>query len=307
LEGLVIKSTGSWIRVRLEDGSKLNCRLKGQFRIQDIKHTNPVAIGDRVVLEPDIQHGNAVITTIHPRDNYIIRKATKLSKVSHIIAANLDHAYLIVTLAEPRTSTGFIDRFLVTAEGYYIPASLVFNKTDLYTAELTNLYEELKNIYKGAGYTCYAVSALKGTNLEALKSVLKGRINLFAGHSGAGKSALINAIQPGLDIRTGEISEVHLKGMHTTTFAEMHELYGGGFIVDTPGIREFGLIDFEPQEIPRCFPEMDRLLQYCQYKNCTHTHEPGCAVKNALDRGEVSHLRYNSYLSILNDSAGPYK
>jgi len=302
LEGLVIKSTGSWIRVRLDDGSTLNCRLKGQFRIKDIKHTNPVAIGDRVVLETDLQHENSMITRIHTRDNYIIRKATKLSKVSHIIAANLDHAYLIVTLAEPRTSTGFIDRFLVTAAGYYIPASLVFNKTDIYGSEIMGWLDELRGIYEKAGYRCYAVSALKGTGLEELKSVLKGKINLFSGHSGAGKSALMNAIQPGLDIRTGKISGVHLKGMHTTTFAEMHELNGGGFIVDTPGIREFGLIDFEKQEIPRCFPEMEKLLPYCQYKNCTHTHEPGCSVKNALSSGEVSQLRYNSYLSILNDS-----
>ena len=186
MEGLVIKSTGSWIRVRLDDSSTLDCRLKGQFRIKDIKHTNPVAIGDRVVLETDLQHGNSMITRIHPRENYIIRKATKLSKVSHIIAANLDHAYLIVTLAEPRTSTGFIDRFLVTAAGYYIPASLVFNKTDIYGPEILGLLDELRRIYEKAGYTCYAVSALKGTRLEELKSVLKGKINLFSGHWGRG-------------------------------------------------------------------------------------------------------------------------
>ena len=301
MEGLVVKSTGSWIKVRLEDGSILDCRLKGQFRIRDIKHTNPLAIGDRVDLEPDLQHGNAMITRIHPRENYIIRKATKLSKVSHIIAANLDHAYLIVTLAEPRTSTGFIDRFLVTAAGYYIPASLVFNKTDIYGPELMRQLDDLREIYQKAGYPCLAVSALDGTNIEELKMLLKGKINLFSGHSGAGKSALINAIQPGLNIKTREISEAHQKGMHTTTYAEMHMLSGGGFIVDTPGIREFGLIDFEMSEIPRCFPDMENLLPYCQYKNCTHTHEPGCAVKAGLETGAVSRLRYNSYISILND------
>ena len=302
MDGLVIKSTGNVIKVRLEDGKTMECRLKGQFRIKDIKHTNPLAIGDRVALDPDPQHGTGLIREIYPRDNYIIRKATKLSKQSHIIAANLDHAFLIVTLAEPRTSTGFIDRFLVTAAGYYIPASLVFNKIDIYGRELMELLLELSGIYEKAGYTCYPVSALTGFGLDKLKLAMNGKISLFSGHSGAGKSALINAIEPGLRIRTSEISEVHLKGMHTTTFAEMHELSGGGFIVDTPGIREFGLIDFEQSEIPRCFPEMERFLPYCQYKNCTHTHEPGCAVKTAIENGEVSHLRYNSYLSILNDS-----
>lgn len=302
MEGLVIKSTGSLVRVRLASGDDLDCRLKGQFRIRDIKHTNPVAIGDRVIAEPDTQHGGGVIRKILPRENYIIRKATKLSRQSHIIAANLDHAYLIVTLAEPRTSTGFIDRFLVTAEAYYIPASLVFNKTDIYGPELNRLLSELTDIYEAIGYRCYPVSAIKGSNVDGLRKLLAGKISLFSGHSGAGKSALVNAIQPGLNIRTGEISEAHLKGTHTTTFAEMHELSGGGFIIDTPGIREFGLIDFEKSEIPRCFPEMDRLLPFCQYKNCTHTHEPGCAVKQAVESGAVSLMRYNSYLSILNDS-----
>lgn len=302
MEGLVVKSTGSFIRVRFPDGSMLDCRLKGQFRIRDIRHTNPIAIGDRVIAEPDSRHGGGVIRQILPRENYIIRKATKLSSASHIIAANLDHAYLIVTLAEPRTSNGFIDRFLVTAEGYHIPASLVFNKTDIYSKGLMEQMGELMSVYTKAGYPCYPVSALTGDRIDELRSVLEGKINLFSGHSGAGKSAMINALQPGLDLRTGEISEVHLKGTHTTTFAEMHELSGGGFIVDTPGIREFGLIDFDREEIPRCFPEMEKLLPNCQYKNCSHTHEPGCEVKNAVERGEVSAMRYNSYLSILNDS-----
>ncbi len=301
MKGLVIKSTGNLIKVRLEDGTMIDCNLKGQFRIRDIKHTNPLAIGDRVLIETERREGTGLIREILPRDNYIIRKATKLSKVSHIIAANLDHAYCIVTLAEPRTSTGFIDRFLVTATGYFIPASLVFNKTDLYNDELKTLLSELRSVYEKAGYRCFEVSALLGTNLESLKSALEGKVSLFTGHSGAGKSALINALQPGLNIKTGVISGVHLKGMHTTTFAEMHAIDREGYIVDTPGIREFGLIDFERSEIHRCFPEMEKLLPRCQYKNCTHTHEPNCAVKDALDSGEVSQMRYNSYLSILND------
>jgi ribosome biogenesis GTPase len=301
VRGIVVKSTGSWITVRIDGGGRLECRLKGQFRIRGIKHTNPVAIGDRVEVEISPDHETPVISQIGERDNYIIRKATKLSKVSHILAANLDHAYQVVTLVNPRTSNGFIDRFLVTAAGYYIPSSLIFNKTDIYKAEHFRLLDELTAIYEAAGYPCYRVSALTGDGVDAVRQLMAGRTSLLSGHSGAGKSALINAIEPSLSLRTGAISEMHRKGKHTTTFGEMYELQNGGFIVDTPGIQEFGLIDFDRAEIHRCFPEMDRLLPSCQYKNCTHTHEPGCAVKEALETGQVSKLRYNSYLSILND------
>jgi len=301
LEGIVVKSTGSWVLVRLPDGTCMECKLKGQFRLQDIKHTNPVAIGDRVIVEWQISDSHGLITEILKRNNYIIRKATKLSKLSHIIAANIDHAFLIVTLARPRTSNGFIDRFLVTAEGYHIPASLIFNKTDIYDKDLQAQSEFLSGIYEKAGYSTYQVSALTSHNVSLIRNLLQDRVSLFAGHSGAGKSALITAIEPGLNLRVGNISKTHLKGMHTTTFAEMFELSNGGFIIDTPGIKEFGLIDFEKSEIPRCFPEMDRLLNLCQYSNCTHLHEPGCAVKSALEKGEISSLRYNSYLSMLND------
>ena len=301
MEGIVVKSTGSWITVRVPDGSKFECKLKGQFRIRDIKHTNPVAIGDRVVIEHIDGDSHGMITHIRDRENYIIRKSKNLSKISHIIAANLDHAYLIVTLAQPQTSNGFIDRFLVTAAGYYIPASLIFNKIDLYSPELMDILDELTAIYEQAGYPCYRVSAIRGDGVEVIRKCLTGKVSLFSGHSGAGKSALIKAINPALNPRIGKLSETHQKGMHTTTFAEMLELQEDGFIVDTPGIKEFGLIDFDKTEIHRCFPEMDRLLPQCQYKNCSHTHEPGCAVKTGLNTGAVSMLRYNSYLSILND------
>jgi ribosome biogenesis GTPase / thiamine phosphate phosphatase len=302
LNGIVIKTTGSWITVRQANGQRSECKLKGQFRIKGLRSTNPIAIGDKVDFDFIANEDIGLITKIHDRENYIIRKAINLSKVTHIIAANIDHAYLIVTLANPRTSTGFMDRFLVTATGYYIPASLIFNKIDLYDETLRSREEELKSIYEKSGYPCYSVSALRGDHVGLIRDLLAGGINLFAGHSGAGKSALINAVSPGLDLKTGKISKVHRKGMHTTTFPEMFELPNGGFIIDTPGIKEFGLIDFDKAEIPRCFPEMERFLPQCQYRNCTHTREPDCAVKKALITGEVSELRYNSYLSILNDS-----
>ncbi len=301
MEGLVVKSTGSRILVVLRDRRKVACTLRGNMRLQGSRHTHPVAIGDRVEVELTGGQREGVIIAIGKRDNYIIRKAKKLSSESHILASNIDHAWLIVTLAEPRTSNGFIDRFLVTATGYYIPAGVIFNKTDLYGKELWEQLREWSAIYEKAGYPCYHVSAITGENSDRIRSLLEGKVSLFAGHSGAGKSALINAIEPALKIRTGGISEVHKKGKHTTTFAEMYMLSNEGYIIDTPGIREFGLVDFAKEEIPRCFPEMDRYLPLCLYSNCSHTHEPGCAVKNAVEHGDVSRLRYNSYLSILND------
>ncbi len=301
LEGLVEKSTGSWIYVRSKEGKRYPCKVKGRFRIQGIRTTNPVAIGDRVEFRLSPGEEEGMIHKILPRENYIIRKSINLSHEAHIIAANLDHAYLIVTLASPRTSTGFIDRFLVTATGYFIPASLIFNKLDICSETEVQQMEELFRIYRHAGYPCYAVSALRGDNISQIRELLKGNVSLFSGHSGSGKSALIKAIDPKLNPRIGDLSTAHNKGMHTTTFAEMYSLSEGGYIIDTPGIKEFGLVRFNATEVHRCFPEMDRLLPQCQYNNCTHIHEPGCAVKKGLETGDVSEIRYNSYLSILND------
>jgi ribosome biogenesis GTPase len=301
MEGVVVKSTGSWLTVEATDNATYNCKLKGTFRIKDIKTTNPIAVGDQVrfVLVDDGNTG--LIEEILPRHNYIIRKATKLSKVSHIIAANIDQAWLIVTLAHPRTSTGFIDRFLVTTEAYHIPAGIVFNKIDLYNDEINILMAELSLIYQAAGYQCHSVSAIRGDNINLLMKELIDKKTLFSGHSGVGKSALINALQPGMKLRTKELSGYHKVGMHTTTFAEMIKLLGGGYIIDTPGIKEFGLTHFDRKEIAERFPEMRNVMHNCRFSNCTHVHEPGCAVQKALKEGTISKVRYNNYLGILTD------
>jgi ribosome biogenesis GTPase len=301
MKGLITKSTGSWYNVLGADGQSYLCRLKGQFRIHGIRTTNPVAVGDRVDFEAPASRDAGVIIAIEPRTNYIIRKSINLSKTSHIIASNIDRLYVIASIMMPRTSTGFIDRLLVTAEAYHIPAAVVFNKTDLYDNDALKTCDELLSLYKSIGYTSFSVSALTGKGIENLKLELKDRVNLFAGHSGVGKSAIINAIDPELNIRTGEISGYHNKGTHTTTFAEMHPLSFGGFMIDTPGIKEFGLVHFESQEIGERFPEFRALLPECRYHNCTHVHEPGCAVKQALDEGKINTGRYRNYLSILND------
>lgn len=298
MEGVVIKSTGSWYNVYTPQGNVIPCKLRGAFRVKGIKTTNPVAVGDRVEYDLIAADETGVITHIRERDNYIIRKATKLSKVSHIIAANIEQAFLIVTLAEPRTSTGFIDRFLITAEAYHIPAGLIFNKLDIYDNEMMENLESLSTIYKDAGYLCIRVSALRGDNMEDFMSKIRDRITLLAGHSGVGKSALINVVQPGLNLKTRPISAAHQKGIHTTTFAEMIPLDIGGFIIDTPGIKEFGLYDLDKETLAERYPEMRALMHQCKYYNCTHIHEPGCAVKEAVEKGEIHELRYNNYLSI---------
>lgn len=280
------------------EGHKYDCRIKGKFRIKGLTTTNPVAVGDRVEFDVEPDQETGVITKLHDRKNYIIRKSINLSKQAQIIAANLDQAFLIVTLASPRTSTGFIDRFLVTAEAYDIPAVLVFNKLDLFSNEGLEYLAAYKEIYESIGYPCYEVSALKGTNIDLLDALLKDKTTLLSGHSGVGKSSLMNALLPELDLRTTEVSEWSDKGMHTTTFAEMYDLPYGGRIIDTPGIRELGVIDIEQQELGHFFPEMRQRMHNCRFNNCRHINEPGCAVLAALEEGEIAPSRYDSYLSI---------
>jgi ribosome biogenesis GTPase len=299
MQGLITKSTGSWYQVRSGDET-IDCRIKGKFRIMGITTTNPLAVGDVVDFDMEPEQGTGVITNLHQRKNYIIRKAINLSKQAQIIAANLDRALLVVTLASPRTSLGFIDRFLVTAEAYDIPACLIFNKLDLFSEEGLEILDEYKAIYENIGYPCYSVSALEGTNIDEVKSLLKDKVTLISGHSGVGKSSLINRLLPDLDLRTHMVSEWSDKGMHTTTFAEMFELPQGGYIIDTPGIRELGVIDIEKEVLSHFFPEMRERMNQCRFNNCRHINEPGCAVLDALEEGEISPSRYNSYLSIYN-------
>jgi len=300
MEGLVTKSTGSWYQVLTNDGQKYDCRIKGIFRTKGITTTNPIAVGDLVDFELEPEQGTGVITKLQPRKNYIIRKSINLSKQAQILAANLDQALLVVTLASPRTSLGFIDRFLVTAEAYDIPAVLVFNKLDLFSDEGLEILSDYKSIYENIGYPCFEVSALNGTNVEQVSAIIKDKMTLFSGHSGVGKSSLINALVPELQLRTTQISEWHDKGVHTTTFAEMFELPQGGYIIDTPGIRELGVIDIEKNELSHFFPEMRALLNQCRFNSCRHINEPGCAVIKAVEEGKIELSRYESYLSIYN-------
>jgi len=298
MHGLITKSTGSWYQILTPDGQRIDCRIKGKFRMKGITTTNPVAVGDVVDFEMEPDSENGVITNLRQRKNYIIRKAINLSKQAQIIAANLDQALLVVTLASPRTSLGFIDRFLVTAEAYDIPARLIFNKLDLFSDEGLEILANYKAIYEKIGYPCFEVSALEGTNIDQVQELLKDKVTLFSGHSGVGKSSLINSLLPSLDLRTHMVSEWSDKGMHTTTFAEMFELPQGGFIIDTPGIRELGVIDIEKQELSHFFPEMRSRMNQCRFNNCRHINEPGCGVLEALEEGEIELSRYESYLSI---------
>lgn len=299
MKGTVIKSTGSWYEVKETEGQVYPCRLKGKFKIKGIKNTNPLAVGDHVDFEFDNATQAGIIINIETRRNYIIRKSTRLSKQTHIIASNLDLAIVVATIAEPRTSTGFIDRFLATAEAYSIPAAIVFNKSDIYNEEASGFLSGLIEIYTSLGYPCLVVSAVDGQGIDTLQELLSGKTTLFSGHSGVGKSTLINKMIPGLGLKTQNISSYHLKGVHTTTFAEMFQIDNNSFIIDTPGIKEFGLVEFDPAEISHFFPEMRALFNQCRFDNCTHIHEPGCAVRDALDNGAISPSRYISYIGMV--------
>lgn len=300
MDGIVVKSTGSWYEVMKPSGEIINCRLKGKFRLQGLKHTNPVTVGDKINYEMEPNSENGVIFSIEPRKNYIIRKSSNLSKQTHIIASNIDQAILMVTIAFPTTSLGFIDRFLVTAEAYHIPTTIVFNKVDLCTDGLEDVLQETIDLYhKKVGYAYLKTSVNDKIGLEEVKELLQNKTTLVAGHSGVGKSSLLNAIEPNLNLKTGEISKSSFNGQHTTTFAQMHPLSFGGFIIDTPGIREFGVVDLNNAELSHYFKEMKPFIGKCKFNNCQHIHEPQCAVLEALEAGQIPTERYQSYLSIM--------
>lgn len=307
MRGLVIKNTGSWYQVKTDEGNLIECKVRGNFRLKGIRSTNPVAVGDYVFITLNSE-GTAFINEIEDRKNYIIRKATNLSKQSHILAANVDQVILIITVARPVTSTVFIDRFLAGAEAYRVPVVLLFNKVDDLNDDEMLYLDKLINLYETIGYQCYRVSAKFGQGLSAIMSALKDKVTLVSGNSGVGKSSFINAILPNLKLRTAEISDIHETGMHTTTFSEMYEIPDGGYLIDTPGIKGFGTFDMEEGEIGHYFKEFFFFSKDCKYGNCTHTHEPGCAVLKAIKEHLISESRYQSYLSMLEDhEEGKYR
>jgi ribosome biogenesis GTPase / thiamine phosphate phosphatase len=305
-KGLVVKSTGSWYTVLTENKDTVACKMKGVFRLKASKNTNPVTVGDHVQIEREKDGISGVICSIDERKNYIIRKPTNLSKQYHILAANIDQAFLLVTIGFPDTPNEFIDRFLVTAEAYSIPAVLLFNKTDLYDEALLEYLEELESIYKPI-YPCYRISVKNGLGIDKVADLLLGKVSFITGISGTGKSSLINRVEPGLELKTAQISTSHLQGKHTTTFYEMFPLRAGGYIIDSPGIRGFGLVDMKREEIFHFFPEIFREAQHCSFYNCLHHSEPGCAVKKGVESGTIHESRYRSYCSILNENESKYR
>ena len=308
MKGLVIKNTGSWYVVKSADGEMIDCKVKGNFRLKGLRTTNPVAVGDNVEIQTNID-GTAFITNIEPRKNYIIRRASNLSKESHIIASNLDQAFLVISIKSPATSTIFVDRFLATAEAYDVPVIIVVNKIDILDEEEMEYAEAFKYLYETIGYKVILMSAIEeDAGISSILDHASGKISLFSGNSGVGKSTIINKLLPGINLKVGEISETHHTGMHTTTFSEMFELPQGGYIIDTPGVKGFGTIDFDVSQVAHYFPEIFKKSAECKYYNCTHTHEPGCAVRAAVENSEISESRYASYLNILEDnSEGKYR
>jgi len=299
-KGKVLKSTGKWYIIELENGETIHAGIRGKIRLKGIKSTNPVAAGDEVIITEN-EDGTGVISEILPRHNYIVRKSINLSKQSHILAANVDRAYLLVTLVAPETHLAFIDRFLVAAEAYRIPVTLLFNKIDVYMEEHLPLVDEIIEVYEEIGYPCQKISALNKTNIAFLRDEINGKQVMIAGHSGTGKSTLINALDDSLNIKTAEISIHHMQGQHTTTFAEMHKLKTGGYIIDTPGIKAFGVVDLDKKVMSHYFPEMRALLNQCKYHNCQHLNEPDCVIKEAVEKGEIHPSRYSTYVDLITE------
>lgn len=309
MKGTVYKSTGSWYTVKAENGLFYECRIKGKFRIQGIKSTNPIAVGDKVAfkLQAKDEKTQGIISEIEERDNYIVRRSVNLSKRTHILASNIDQLFLVITLNNPPTSSSFIDRFLVTAEAYHIKTVLLFNKMDAYNEDEILEIKYLAAVYGDIGYKCLDISAQTGKNLEKLKTMMKDKVSIFAGHSGVGKSTLVNAIEPGLEIKTKAISEQHQQGQHTTTFAEMYDLSFDAKIIDTPGVKGFGVVDIEKEELSNYFPEFFKRKEHCKFNNCLHIKEPQCAIKDALEAGEIAWSRYRSYIQILEGEEEHYR
>jgi ribosome biogenesis GTPase / thiamine phosphate phosphatase len=304
MQGIVTKSTGSWYIVKTKDGKFLDCRIRGKFRLKGIKSTNPIVVGDKVELVQEEE--SFLISELHPRKNHIVRKSVNLSKQTHILASNIDQAILMVTMQSPLTSRGFVDRFLISSKAYHIEVVMLFNKTDLLDDDGKNQMKEMFELYQGLGYSCHYSSVLND-NLEPIKELMKDKVNVICGHSGVGKSTLLNMLQPDLDIVTQDISEQHQQGMHTTTFSEMHDLDFGASIIDTPGVRGFGLVDIDKYELANYFPEFFKLKSDCKFHNCIHINEPDCAVKEALSKGEIANSRYKNYLNMLEQDNENYR